>query len=126
MLRGQLLRWCILLITLAKYTASFQVLIKTTIAEDDQISEQWENFKNKSYEIPLFQKRYVTIRTQLNDIQSKQFNRSVVGFKFHVSSTNAIVADVRKELTPLTTPTASTNAPTILLEDLYIGKYWST
>ena len=126
MLRGQLLRWCILLITLAKYTSSFEVLIKTTLADDDQTSEKWQDFKNKSYEIPLFQKRYVTIRTQLNDIQSKRFNRSVVGFKFHVSSINAVVADVRKELTPLTTPTESINDPAILLEDLYIGKYWST
>ena len=124
MRRGHLLPWCILLITIVKYSSSFEVFLKNSITDEDQTSEPWINAVNKSYEIPLFQKRYITIRTQPEDIRSTRFNRSVVGFKFQVSSSNAAVADIQKELVPSTMLTKSTKTSAVLLEDLYIGEYW--
>jgi hypothetical protein len=119
MLQRQTLQYLILFLTIFKCVYNFEIFLSKTKDDKDQNMEQLVSFRNKSYEIPLFQTRYVTIRTHSNDFHPKKNdNSNVIGFKFQVRSSNPELVNIRKEIT-----ISTNNLKTILLEDLYICKY---
>ncbi|CAF1124907.1 unnamed protein product [Adineta steineri] len=115
MLQRQLLTGVILFITIIKYVDNFQIFINNTKFQNIESSLP---YSNKSYEIPLFQTHYITIRTYTDDF----YNIShVIGFKFQIKSTNSELVTIRKENTPpIETATDNGIENNVLREDLYI------
>jgi hypothetical protein len=118
MLQGQALLCSILFMTIVRCIYSFEIFINNT---KDGTVKQLESFRNKSYELPLFQKRFITIRAHPNDFRPNTYNSHVVGFKYQVRSTDPSIVRIRKETTA---PTGINNSKMILLEDLYICEYY--
>ncbi|CAF1412207.1 unnamed protein product [Adineta steineri] len=115
MLQRQLLTGVILFITIIKYVDNFQIFINNTKIQNIESSLP---YSNKSYEIPLFQTHYITIRTYTDDF----YNIShVIGFKFQIKSTNSELVTIRKETKlPIETATDNGIENNVLREDLYI------
>jgi hypothetical protein len=106
-----IIKWLILFLLILECVYSFEIFIKKTTNNNEQNIEQLGSFSNKSYQIPLFQTRYITIQINPNDL-----HHNVVGFKFQVKSSDIRVIDVQKEIM------IPTNPNNILLEDLFIRK----
>ena len=119
-----LLAWLALFMTLSKCTDSFELFIrKTNEASVAASSEPPAPFLNQSYELPLFQRHYVTVRVLPSEFHSKGDNRSVVGYNLQVRSTNAPVVIVEKVQSLSGTPERMGNqVESTLLNDLYIGE----
>ncbi|CAF2793698.1 unnamed protein product [Rotaria sp. Silwood2] len=99
----------------------FKIFINETQYNKDQTIEYLTTFPNKSYEMPLFQTRYITIRVDSNDFQHKKQNISnVIGFKLQIRSTDPKVINLRKEFMKPTENAETNNSNTVLIEDLYI------
>ncbi|CAF4863944.1 unnamed protein product [Rotaria socialis] len=83
--------------------------------------EYLASFRDKPYELPLFQSHYITIQTSSNDFRRHQHdNNSVIGYKFQIDSTNPLVLKLEKDVTISTRSTKNENVNTILVDDLYI------
>lgn len=108
-----MIQWLILFLTYNKCVHSFQILIQN----NDQKYEELKLFSNTSYQIPLFQTRYITIKISPNDFLRNGYTNqaNIIGFKFQVKSTDVGVVEVKKEIQ---SPTEN-----ILLEDLFICKF---
>jgi hypothetical protein len=108
----------ILFLAIIESVHCFEIFIKN---KDDGNKVTIEHLKNvsKTYEIPLFQTRYITIKMSPNDLDH---NRNVIGFKFQVQSTDIRVVDIQKEIMVPTKITNRNNSNNILLEDLFICK----
>lgn len=123
MLQGQVLKCLILFMTIFKCVYNFEVFLSKTNNNNDQNIENLGSYRNKTYEVPLFETRYITIRTHFNDFRHNKNNDSnVVGFKFQVRSTDPNVVNIRKEAIPTKTDEIN-NFNTVLIEDLYICEY---
>lgn len=124
MLQGQTLQCLIVFITIFQCVYNFEVFVSKTKDNNDQNIQQSIDNNIKSYEIPLFQTHYLTLRTHANDFQQIRHSKSnVIGFKFQVQSTSPGVVTVRKEA-PMSADGKNTgNSNKILLEDLYICEY---
>jgi hypothetical protein len=116
------IKWLILFLTIIDYVHSFDMFIKTPIDNNNQTIEKLKYFSNKTYEIPLFHTRYITIRINPDDLHQdgNTTDRNIVGFRFQVHSTDIRVVDVRKEIMVPTKSKNGTQPNNILLEDLFI------
>ncbi len=114
-----MIKWLVLFLILIGSVHTFEIFIKKP--DDDQNIEGLKSFYNKTYEIPLFQRRFITIRIYPDDLQrtGRVQKHDVVGFKFQVKSTDIQVVEIRKEVR---IPTNSNNSNHVLLEDLFICK----
>jgi len=104
-----------------KCVYNFEVILSKTKDNQDQNIESLASFRDKSYEIPLFQTRYITIQTHANDFIRNNIN--VVGFKFQIRSTRPELVNIQKEVMIPTKDVKFDNLSTVLLEDLYICEY---
>jgi hypothetical protein len=124
MLQEQTLKYFIVFIITVKCADSLEIVLSKTNDDTDKNVEYLGSFLNKSYEIPLFQRRYVTIRMHPNDFpRTSSYNRNVVGFKFQIKSILPNVVNIRKEVTLPEEKTKLNDLNTILVEDLFICKY---
>lgn len=114
-----MIKWLVLFLILIGSVHTFEIFIKKP--DDDQNIEGLKSFYNKTYEIPLFQTRFITIRIYPDDLQrtGRVSQHDVIGFKFQVKSTDIQVVEIRKEVR---IPTNSNNSNHVLLEDLFICK----
>ncbi len=119
-----MIKWLILFITIIKCAHSLEIFIKKTNSNNDQNIEPLKLFYNKTYQIPLFQTRYITIRINRDDLGRNKnvHDHDVVGFKFQVKSTDNRVVDVQKEIIVPTRKTNENSSNNVLLEDLFICK----
>jgi len=99
-----------------KYVHNFEIFIKKTNDNNHKKTEQLKLFSNKTYEIPLFQTHYITIRISRDGLRhAGHINQhNIVGFKLQVKSTDIRVIKIQKEI--------RTSTNNILLEDLFICK----
>ncbi|CAF1475711.1 unnamed protein product, partial [Adineta steineri] len=97
-------------------------LLKKTNSNDDQDVEQLQSYANKTYQIPLFQKRYVTIRINPDELRGNKNikNNKIVGFKFQVQTTDTRIVRIQKEVMAPTKEVNANNSNNVLLEDLFI------
>jgi hypothetical protein len=124
MLQEQTLKCMIIFMITVKCVHNLEILISKTKDDTNQTVEHLQSFHNKSYEIPLFQIRYLTVRTHSNDFhRNKSDDRNVIGFKFQIRSTLPNVVIIRKEVNPLAEKMETTNIDTFLVEDLFICEY---
>jgi len=96
---------------------ALELFVKTT---DNQSSEPFKSYANRTYQIPLFQTRFITIRIHPDELRRDGHvnQQDIIGFKFQVQSTDIRVLDIRKEI-----GLANTNKnKNILVEDLFICK----
>jgi hypothetical protein len=116
-----MIKWLILFVTIIECAHSLEIFIKKTNSNNDQNIEPLKSFYNKTYQIPLFQTRYITIRINRDDLRRNKnvHDHDVVGFKFQVKSTDNRIVDVQKEILVTTNANSSNN---VLLEDLFICK----
>jgi len=121
MLQGEAVKCLIVFMIIIKCVYNFEVILSKTNDNQDQNIERLASFRNKSYEIPLFQTRYITIQTHLNDFLRNNIN--VVGFKFQIRSTRPELVNIQKQIMISTKDVKSDDLSTVLLEDLYICKY---
>ncbi len=106
---------CLLLfLTIVNGIHTLELFIKKP--DDNQDIETFKSYSNRSYFIPLFQTRFITIRIHPNDLRRGE--QEIIGFKFQVQSSVAGVMDIRKEI-QMAKPNQRKN---ILLEDLFICK----
>lgn len=122
MLQGQAVRCLIVFITIFKCVYNFEVFARKTKDGNDQNIQQLANYRNKSYEIPLFQTHYLILRIHANDFQGHS-KSNIIGFKFQVQSTDPEVVNLRKKIMMLTSNENTDKLHTVLLDDLYICKY---
>ena len=109
-----IVQWLILFISGIQ---TFELFIKN---DNDQSNETFKSYANRSYQIPLFQTRFITIRIHPDDLRhvERAQKHDIIGFKFQVQSSDIRVLDVRKEIR-----TANINKKNnVLLEDLFIRK----
>jgi len=107
-----------------KCVYNFEVILSKTKDNQDQSIEYLVSYGNKSYEIPLFQTRYITIQTFSNDFLRNKYDYiNVVGFKFQLRSTRPKLVNIKKEIMIPTNDIKFDNLSTVLLEDLFICKY---
>jgi hypothetical protein len=119
MLQGQTLKYLIVIIIIVKYVDSLEIFLSKT--NDDIEVEHLASFRNKSYEIPLFQTRYLTIRTHPNDIHPVQLGeKNMIGLKYQIKSTLPKVVNIRKEVASSEKNPESNG---IVVEDLFICEY---
>jgi hypothetical protein len=119
-----MIKWLILFITIIECAHTLEIFIKETNSNNNRNIEPLTSFYNKTYQIPLFQTRYITIRINRDDLRRNKnvHDHDVVGFKFQVKSTDNRVFDVQKEII-VPTRTANTNSSNnVVLEDLFICK----
>jgi hypothetical protein len=119
-----IIKLVILFIIIIKCVHSFDIFIKKTNNNNDKEIQKLESFYNKTYQIPLFQTRYITIRIYQNDLyrDGNINNHDVIGFKFQVKSTDIRVVDIEKEVMLPARITNTNNSNNVLLEDLFICK----
>ena len=75
-----------------------------TFIGNDSSTEPWSTYQNKSFVIPLFQRRQLLSRIDLE--------KNVIGYKYRIRSSNDEVVQIRKSI----------QTPNVLSEELYIGK----
>jgi hypothetical protein len=116
------LKWLMLFLAILESAHSLEIFIKKTAEKNDQNTERLASFANKTYQIPLFQTRYLAIRLNPDDLRrdGDADNQAVAGFKFQVKSTDSRVIDVRKEIMVPTTNSNGNSSSQVLLEDLFI------
>ena len=119
MKKQHIIKWLILFLTVIESVHCFEIYIKNKNDGNKVTIEHLKYSSNKTYEIPLFQTHYITIKINPNDLDD---NRNVIGFKFQVQSTDIRVVDIRKEIMVPTKITNGNNSKNILLEDLFICK----
>ncbi|CAF0943208.1 unnamed protein product [Adineta ricciae] len=93
-------------------------------AKDDtnEVVENAKSYQNKTYQIPLFQTRYVSIKINPDELyqNDRKTKLEVVGFKFQVQSTDPRVVNIQKEIIVPAKTIDANNSNNILLEDLFI------
>ena len=106
---------CLLLfLTIVNGIHTFELFIKKP--DDNQGIEAFKSYTNRTYQMPLFQTRLITIRIHPNDLRRDEHD--IIGFKFQVQSSVDGIVDIRKEI-QMAKPNQQKN---ILLEDLFICK----
>ena len=80
-------------------------------------------FSNKSYEMPLFEARYLSIRVRANEFRRKAGNSHVVGFEFQMKSSQPDIVEMQKDLSMPSSFADGTHPDAVLIQDLYICKY---
>lgn len=90
---------------------------------NDSIVENISNFTKKPYEVPLFQKRYITMHVEPEDLRQYRNKNYInaVGLKFQLKSTDTRVLNVEKVVTPAEL-NSTKDVQNIQLEDLFICK----
>ncbi len=116
-----MIKWLVLYLTVLQCVHGFEIFIKKTNDNNDTNIQPLRSFRNKTYQIPLFETRYITIRISPDDLRRNGYvNQSdVIGFKFQVKSTDIQVVEIKKEVR---VPTKTSNTNHVLLEDLFICK----
>ncbi|CAF2793679.1 unnamed protein product [Rotaria sp. Silwood2] len=121
MIQGQVFKCCILFLTIIKCVLGFKIFINETQYNKDQNIDYLASVHNKSYEIPLFQTRYITIQTDSNDFHRNKYdNSNVIGFKLQIRSSHPEFINLRKEVMIPPETAKLNNSDTVLIEDLYI------
>ncbi|CAF1343562.1 unnamed protein product [Adineta steineri] len=117
-----MIKWLILFLITVKYAHTVEIFIKKTNSNDDQDVEQLQSYANKTYQIPLFQKRYVTIGINPDELRGNKNikNNKIVGFKFQVQTTDTRIVRIQKEVMAPTKEVNANNSNNVLLEDLFI------
>jgi len=115
------IKWLVLFLIIIKCVNTFEIFIKKTNDNNHQTTEQLKLFYNKTYEIPLFQTRYITLRISRDGLRRTGHvnQHDIVGFKFQVKSTDIRVVKIQKEVRSSKNVSNTNN---ILLEDLFIRK----
>ncbi len=110
------IKWLVLFLMIIKCVHTFEIFIKKTNDNNHKKTEQLKLFYNKTYEIPLFQTHYITIRISRDGLRhAGHINQhNIVGFKLQVKSSDIRVVKIQKEV--------RTSTNNILLEDLFIRK----
>ena len=121
MLSKEVLKSVLFFLTVVKYAHSLDLFIETSKYKNH---EQLTPLRNKSYEMPLFQTRYVTIRVHANDLHRSdhQATGTVIGFKFELKSTDTNIIKMEKIIPTQRKSTNNIDLNTVLIEDLYICK----
>lgn len=124
MRQGQTLKYSILFFIAIQSVSTFEILIAERIDGIDQNIQHLGENVNKSYEIPLFQTRYVTVRVHTNDLHRHGNNRGgdIVGFKFQIKSSVPNVVGIEKELNIPAEGADIDDRKSVLVEDLFICK----
>ena len=123
MQQEHILTWLALFMIVARCADGFELFIwKTNEASGNASNELLTPFLNQSYQLPLFQRHYVTVRALPSDSRNKSDNRNVVGYNIQVRSTKAPVVSIEKVQSTSVTPAVRNKVDSILLNDLYIGE----
>jgi hypothetical protein len=112
--------WILLLTGLGR-VLSLDVFIKATMDAHDESTTSVSSLANTTYEMPLFQIRYIVMRVNLDELR-RDGQHHLVGIKFQVSSTDSRVIKARKEVRMPMKPNNTTQSNQVLLDDLYIRK----
>ncbi len=110
-----MIQWLLLFLTIINGIYTFELFIKKS--DDNQDIESLKSYTNRTYQIPLFQTRLITIRIHSDDLRHNE--HELIGFKFQVQSSDIRVMDIRKEIQM----TNTNQKKNILLEDLFICKF---
>lgn len=124
MRQGQTLKYWIIFFILIQSVQNFEIFIGKTRDINNENVEQLGSRQNKSYEIHLFQTRYITVRIHPNDLRRTGINHShVVGFKFQVRTSRENIVEIKKELDISTDDKKIKDADPVIAEDLFICEY---
>ncbi|UJR33152.1 hypothetical protein I4U23_020609 [Adineta vaga] len=117
-----MIKYLILIIHILTYVHSVEINIKNTNDKNDQDIENLNLYMKKTYQLPLFQTRYISIRINPDDLHRKEntSDQDIIGFKFQIQSTDKRVVHIQKEVLVPTKTINQNNSSHILLEDLFI------
>jgi len=90
MIQQRTIKWLTLFLIIIQHVHCIDIFIKNSRNGKDEIVQELKHFTKRTYEIPLFQTRYIKIKMHGHD------NKDIIKIQFQVNSTDIRVVHIKK------------------------------